>query len=69
MPELTPGSKGGKYPRAICLYCHAEIPLNKDGRLRIHRDHSNAFYGVPNYGVPICIGSRSRNHDQIRRDQ
>lgn len=68
MGAERPSRKGIKYQRAVCDFCHGEIPLRKDGRLWIHSDRANPFYGTGSK-VKICVGSRSRNHSAIRHDQ
>ena len=61
--------KATQYERVTCDVCHGEIPLLKDGRLRLHRQRNHHLYGVPGAFVPICPASRSRLHSGVRRDQ
>lgn len=57
---IPPVPKGTQYPREFCDICGGEIPLLKDGRLRIHRQRNHEFYGVPGAEIPTCPGSRTR---------
>jgi hypothetical protein len=61
--------KGTQYERAFCDICHGEIPLTKDGKLRLHKQRDHHLYGVPGALVPYCPASRSRLHSGVRTDQ
>lgn len=59
--------KAAQYERAICEVCRGEIPLMKNGKLRLHRQRNHHLYGVPNARVPYCPASRSRMHSNVDR--
>lgn len=61
--------KTTQYERAICNFCHGEVPLTKAGKLRLHRARNHELYGVPGARVPYCTGSRSTLHSGVRNDQ
>lgn len=69
MPRKAPTPKGTQYERAFCQVCGGNIPLLKDGKLRIHRQRNHHLYGVPRAFVPLCPASRSALHSQVRNDQ
>lgn len=59
--------KTSEYQRAICEVCKGDIPLTRDGKLRLHRQRNHHLYGVPNALVPYCPASRTRMHSNVAR--
>jgi hypothetical protein len=71
--ESNMGTPGGtqaeatQYERKTCQICGGSIPLNSDGKMRLHRQRDHHLYGVPGALVPYCPASRSRLHSGIDR--
>lgn len=67
VPEQGVDGKRTQYERKICDLCGGEIPLTKDGKLRLHRQRNHHNYGVAHARVPYCAASRSRMHSGVDR--